>query len=358
VVVLVAASGATATTPRARSTARAADPIAGARFFVDPDSPSAQASRAYAASNPRWSRLLRVIADEPGAHRFYMWNMGPDVAGSVARWLGQTQREQPGSTVMLSSYNLVHGPCGTTATPAMAALDDAFMRQMAAGIGSVHVVYFLELDSLITAGCLTPAQLAIRDQELRYAVAALESDPHVLVYLDGGAADAVGARRMAALLRGSGVQQAQGFFLNSTHFDWTSTEIHYGQRLSRMLGGAHFIVNTGENGRGPLRPVDRVRDGNEVLCNPPGRGLGPLSMTGDVAQPTGYADLDGLLWYTNPGGSGGACRPGAPPTGTFWPAYAVALARNRVQTIGGPRVSLIRAPLVQRGRFAAPSASL
>jgi endoglucanase len=315
--------------------------IAGAKLFVDPQSPAAQAE-AHSAGAAH--TLLGEVAGEPGAHRFYMWNLGANVAGQVAHWLQATQLQQPGTTVMLSSYNLVHGSCGYTATPAMEARYDAYMHQLAAGIGNYHVIYFLEFDSLITTPCLTRQQLAIREAELRDAVSILEADPHVLVYLDGGAADAIPARRQAALLRASGVAQAQGFFLNSTHFDWTSKEIHYGQEISKMLGGAHFIVNTGENGRGPLAPRNRVKHGNEVLCNPPGRALGPLSVSQDVAQQTGYAGLDGLLWFSNPGGSGGQCVKGAPPAGTFWPAYAEMLARNWVNSITGPHFRLSRVP--------------
>lgn len=318
--------------------------LAGAKLYVDPQSSAALAQQQYESSNPQWASLLGDIAAEPAAHRFYMWNMGSTVEGQVAHWLEGTQIQQPGTTVLLSTYSLVHSQCGYTATPAMEARYDDFIQKVAEGIGNFHVVFFLELDSLITAPCLNRQQLAIRDAELRYAVSALEADPHVLVYLDGGAADAVGARRDAQLLRGAGVAMAQGFFLNSTHFDWTTTELHYGQRISQMLGGAHFIVNTGENGRGPLRPRNLVRDGNEVLCNPPGRGLGPLSVTDDVAQQTPFADDDGLLWFSNPGFSGGACRPGAPPTAVYWPAYAVMLARNWVDKVTGPSFSLFETP--------------
>jgi endoglucanase len=323
------------------------NPIAGTTFYVDPNSDVAQAQRHYQHSNPAWSALLGEIASEPDAHRFYMWNMGNHVAGRVAHYLEQTQLEQPGTTVMLSTYSLVHKHCGYTATAKIEQRYDRFIDAVAHGIGNFHVVFFLELDSLITAPCLTHRQLAIRDAELRYAISALNADPHVLVYLDGGAADAASARRQARYLLGAGVRQAAGFFLNSTHFDWTSTELHYGQRISHLTGGSHFIVNTGENGRGPLVPANRVRSGNEVLCNPPGRGLGPLSLSGDVAQQTDYAGADGLLWFSNPGGCGGPCRPGAPPNGVFWPAYAVMLARNWVNQVNGPRVSLLASPFAR-----------
>ena len=321
--------------------------LAGTRFFIDHDSSAALAAHRFARSDPSWSAALNVIAGEPGAHRFYMWNIGRNVAGRVAHYLEGTQEQQPGTTVMLSTYSLIHHRCGWTATPRIQTRYDNFIRGVAQGIGNFHVVFFLELDSLIAAPCLNHRQLAIRDAELKYAISVLEADPHILVYLDGGAADAERARRMARLLLGAGVQQAQGFFLNSTHFDWTTRELRYGQTISRLTGGAHFIINTGENGRGPLVPHNRVQHGNEVLCNPPGRGLGPLSLVNDVAQQTDYASDDGMLWFSNPGGSGGACQPGAPATGVFWPKYAVMLVHNWVNYVNGPRETLLASPFAK-----------
>jgi endoglucanase len=144
-----------------------------------------------------------------------------------------------------------------------------------------------------------------------------------VTYLDAGAADALSARQAAGLLRRAGVAQIQGFFLNSTHFDWTSREIRYGEAISRMTGGKHFIVNTAENGQGPLVPRNRVKHGNEVLCDPAGRGLGPLPTAS-----THYPNVDAFAWIANPGFSGGRCRPGAPATGVFWPQLAIELVRN------------------------------
>jgi endoglucanase len=335
------------TNPLAVPAPDAGNPLVGTKFYVDPDSGAAKAQAQDRHSNPRMAALLGVLASEPGAHRFYMWNMGANVSGQVSHYLEGTQIQQPGTTVMLSTYTLVHDHCGYTATPALAARYEDFMHQIAEGIGNFHVAFFLELDSLITAPCLTHQQLAIREAELRYAVSALEADPHVVVYLDAGAADAVHYRQMAAWLRASGVAQAQGFFLNSTHFDWTSSEIHYGQQISRLTAGAHFVVNTGSNGKGPLVPRHRVGHGNEVLCNPAGRGLGPLSVSDDVAQRTAYAATDGLLWFSNPGGSGGQCVKGAPPTGVFWPARAAELARNWVNRVTGPNFNLLESPFAR-----------
>jgi len=196
------------------------------------------------------------------------------------------------------------------------------VTNFARGIGDYRAIVFLEVDSLITVNCLSHHGLQVRLQELHDAFDALSQDPRVVVYTDAGAADALNAARAARLLRRAGIGEIQGFFLNATHFDWTRKEIRYGEQISRMTGGKHFVVNTAMNGRGPLIPRDRVRDGNEDLCSPPGRGLGPLP-TFD----TGFPRVDAFAWIAYPGRSGG-CGKGAPPTGRFWVARALSLVRH------------------------------
>jgi endoglucanase len=154
---------------------------------------------------------------------------------------------------------------------------------------------------------LRPARLPLSGAPLLYYVH--ENDGAISITIER-------SRRRAAA-------QIQGFFLNSTHYDWTSHEIRYGEQISRLTGGKHLVVNTGTNGQGPLIPADRAVDGNEVLCNPPGRGLGPLPSTN-----TGYRNVDAFAWTSNPGQSTGVCGAGAPPTGEFWPAYGVTLVET------------------------------
>lgn len=292
------------------------NPLAGAAFYVDHGSAAALAAR----SNP----LLNVIAEEPGTMRFgtFSW---PNAETAVRDYLSQAARQEPGTVPMISTYRVVDGHCGHWADPpADQRSYHRWISHFARGIGKHRAVLFLEMDALITAPCLSPRGVSIRMHELRDAISVLNHRcSHLVIYLDGGAADALSAGHTASLLRRAGVARIQGFFLNSTHFDWTSKEIRYGERISRIIGGKHFVVNTGENGQGPLIPPDRVHQGNEVLCNPPGRGLGPKP-TSD----TGYPNVDAFAWTSNPGESGGACVPGAPPTGAYWPAYALMLVRN------------------------------
>ena len=318
------------------------NPLAGADFYVAGNrSPAGQAAPRYRHSDPVAYRDLEYLAQQPGVHRFFYWNTPGWPAHTVARYLESVENRQPDSVVQLSTYSLVHNhECGAnTTSPAFFHRYERWVRGLARGIGNFHVVMFFELDGIITTQCMArhPDRLRARLAEIRDGIATLEQLPHTAVYIDAGAADAISAPRTATLLRRAGVKDAQGFFVNSTHFDWTTKEVAYGQKISRLLGGMHFVVNTGENGRGPLVPPVRVHVGNELLCNPPGRGLGPMSTQ------TGYRDVDGFLWFTNPGGSAGDtadCGHGAPPTGVFWPARAVQLVQDADFRISGPKEHL------------------
>ncbi len=314
------------------------NPLDGARFYVDRwGSPAGKAELALQNTNPRWAGALSVIAQQPWTFRFGAWD-GPDPSEHVFGLLQKYFLADPGAVPMLATYRLVDGQCargGVADTPAQVAAYERWISGLAYGIGNFRAVLFLEMDSIITAPCLHPHALAVRLAELRYAITALERDPHLVVYLDGGAADAAKWQNTAQLLNGAGVHQAQGFFLNSTHFDWTTREIGFGQKIGGALGGVHFVVNTGENGQGPLVPSDPGKNGAEVLCNPPGRGLGPLP-TGQ----TGFKWVDGFAWTSNPGESGGRCN-GAPAT-DYWPAYAVGLVEHANFGVTGPGERYLR----------------
>jgi endoglucanase len=308
-------------------TPTAGNPLAGARFFVDPQSPAANAAK----GNP----AINVIASQPGTTRFGVFSYGspyvPNIGIAVSRYLTRAASTSPGTVPLLATYTLVHGVHGNGDTPAQVAAYQSFITGFAQGIGSSRAVLFLEEDSLITMPSLNARGQQTRINELSYAISTLTANcPRLVIYLDSGAADALPARTAAGFLNRAGIAKIQGFFLNATHFDWTSKEIKYGKQISAMTGGKHFVVNTGTNGQGPLTPKNIVKSGNEVLCNPVGRGLGPKPTTR-----TGYPSVDMFAWTTNPGESGGQCHdqpgyelPGAPGTGVYWPKYALMLVKN------------------------------
>ena len=93
-----------------------------------------------------------------------------------------------------------------------------------------------------------------------------------------------------------GIQKVQGFMLNATHNDWTAANIRYGVELSRLVGGKHFIINTAENGRGPIHHILPNGRRQTVWCNAPNRGLGPAPTTS-----TSHPLADAYLWVNRPG---------------------------------------------------------
>ena len=97
--------------------------------------------------------------------------------------------------------------------------------------------------------------------------------------------------------------------------------------------------------RGPALNPHPVTQGIENLCNPPGRGLGPMDTTN-----TGYRLADAFLWTHPPGNSSG-CG-GGRPAGTFWPARAIGLAARANAARLGPR--LPSRPYSDRAAAAAP----
>lgn len=315
------------------------NPLQYANWYIfGADSAASLAAEHYKNSNPAWSEAFHVLADTPGSGsvRFWMWNQpASKIAGTVEKWLADAEQSQPGTTVQMTSYNLVHGNISPSAIKNRY---EAWISQLASGIGNSRVVFYLEEDALITMPRVSPAQRSVREAEIAFAVKALEQDPHVVVYIDAGASDTlITPKQYAEMLKASDVAEAQGFSVNSTHNEWVTTEMHFGQKVSSYLGGAHFVVQSGTAGRGPALNPHPKTQGIENLCNPPGLGLGPLTWN------TGYKSVDGLMWYANVGFTANiACHDGEPGLTKFWAPYAYQIIKRRVNTVTGPHVPLIR----------------
>jgi endoglucanase len=302
-------------------------PLAGARFFTDPGGNLAgTVIQQIRHRRPDAATALQTIADQPETKRFGTWDGDP--VRRLTQYLARADAQQPGSMPLVGTYRLEHKSCGgsSDSPEAVRRYKDWYAR-FAHGIGSHRAVVFLEIDALMTAGCLSRHGLAVRVDELRSAIGSLASAPNALVYVDGAAADVGNPRFYARVLRRIGVGRIEGVFTNGTHQDWTSKEIAYGETLARKLPGLRYVVNTATNGRGPLRPRNRVANGNTIHCNAPGRGLGPVPTTAVQAR---YPHLDAFAWVGQPGRSAGACSatPNPPPSGTFWVDYALSLIAN------------------------------
>jgi endoglucanase len=279
--------------------------------------------------------LLSKIAAQPESQRISIYSEG----GGPGAIFGQTQKifchnltADPGSIPVFTTYFL-HPAVGGCATPSqLNAAGPDFRRrvdEMAAATGNRPAVYLLEIDGVGSSRCMQKTgALGIWEADLRYEAQKMGSLPHTVVYLEGGYSDANPPGYTARVLNAAGVRQIRGFYTNDTHINWTIDEIRWAEKVSRMTDGANFIVNTAQNGHGPLRPRNRAENGNEVLCNPPGRGLGPPPTT-----TTGFAHADAFLWTGPPGNSSGHCNGGS-DAGTFWAARAISLAAHAQDKLG------------------------
>ncbi len=295
-----------------------ADPLAGQTLYVDPNSPAAvEARQLQAQGDSHDAQLLGRIAAEPTATWF------ADSSSSVQTHASALVAAAGTQTPVVVAYDIPERDCagGYSAggAPSPAAYGE-WVAQLAAGLGAHSAVVILEPDALPDAlsGCLGAGGAQARLALLAQAVGVLRHDPRAAVYIDAGNSAWISQlHRLAAALSAAGIAHAAGFALNVANFQTTAASVAYGRRLSRLLHGAHFVVDTGRNGNGPdTNPADAPN-----WCNPPGRALGraPSTVTG---QPL----VDAYLWVKAPGESDGSCRAGAPPAGQWWSQYALQLA--------------------------------
>ncbi len=352
-----------------------ADPLTGAQFFIDGPAHGAAAGAIASlvglnpkniASDESWGEflqklqsgpiaaklgknpglahkveLLEKIAAEPEANRFSLYSAGGGpgkVYGQVHKIFCQNMAADPGSIPVFTTFFLYQaGYCETKGQ--ILARRGTFRRQideMASGIDRHPAVMLLELDAIGASACMRhTGALPYWEADIRYEVDRIAALPHTVVYVEGGYADGNSPSYTAAVLKAVDVGKIRGFFTNDTHESWTSNEVRWGQQVSRLTGGTHFIINTATNGRGPLVPRNRVRYGNEVLCNPPGRGVGPLPTTTAIDPRTHkvISHVDAFMWTAPPGNSSGSCN-GGPAAGTFWPAKAIGLSARANGQLG------------------------
>jgi endoglucanase len=273
------------------------NPLAGLRFYVDQDSSSMEEYRALQRSGQQ-SRadLVWRIAREPKAvwvGRF----TSPNFHVKVRRIFENAHAQ--GAVPILTVLRAQSTRCSPTydgGGPAEDARTRAWYEDLARAIGFDRVVIAFEPDSLGTIDCHARSRRDDRYRLLRYGIDQLSQNPNATIYIEAGASDWEGASRMARKLRRVGVAKVRGFMLNATHYDWTRANVAYGLKLSRLVGGKHFIINTAENGRGPIHK--RLANGRRltVWCNPPRRGLGPAPTTN-----TSNSRVDAYLWVNRPG---------------------------------------------------------
>jgi endoglucanase len=357
------------------------DGLAGSDLYVNPWSTTLEAAQGLSGQARADAQLLGSI---PSAEWFTQGS--PDeVRVRADEYV--TAAAASGAMPVLVAYNLPFRDCSQYSAGGAfdTAAYQAWIDGLAAGIGDRPATVILEPDGLgiipwytTIDGALEwcrPAELnpataaSDRFEQLNYAVDALAALPATAVYLDGTHSSWLNVGDITDRLLKAGVQEADGFFLNASNYNYTANLTAYGtwissclayiaqinadgfgecgnqywnggpandwtgvtmsafgewsagnpdpaldtagvdSRYELILGGVepstHFVIDTSRNGRGPWQAPSGVYSDPEDWCNPPGRGLGVLPTTD-----TGNELVDAHLWIKVPGESDGKCYRG------------------------------------------------
>ena len=288
------------------------------------------ALRAGRSSNA--AKILR-LAETPQFRWWGRWEQ--PIVGKLTGTFALMDQQVPGLVPLIAVFGHEGSGCGPHYTGGGAAEDARYrrwVRGVAQGIGNREAVIAFEPDSIGTVDCLARSRRSARLRTLAYGVRVLSQLPRATIYIDAGASDWLTARTAVSRLKAVGVRRVRGFMLNATHQTTTGSNIRYGLRVSRALGGKHFIINTSHNGNGPDgRLPYRTR-----WCNPPNAAAGALPTTGPLtgrSTPTCGSSARGSR--TAPaaaarrladGGRGAPCRWSSGPAGggTEPPGYGPA----------------------------------
>lgn len=287
------------------------NPFAGSTFYVNPNSNAKRQADLWRNSRPADAAMMDKIAANPDAKWVGNWNS--NIQADVKAYVDEATSK--GGMPVLIAYNIPGRDCGHYSAGGAANAENykTWIRGLADGIGNRKAAVILEPDALAGITCLDSQGQASRNALIKDAISVLKAKGNVAVYVDAGHSNWIGVDEMAARLKNAGIENAHGFALNVSNYNVTSDQITYGTKLSGLLGGKHFVVDTSRNGQGPL--------GSE-WCNPAGRGLGIRATTN-----TGNPLVDAYMWLKNPGESDGTCN-GGPSAGVWWPEYALGLAQK------------------------------
>jgi endoglucanase len=303
-------SGSDPGSPDASRDAQAVNPYAGKELFADPSSKAAQAAaQAKADGDTDSADVFTRLAGTPQGiwltpEEYPAGSVGPFVAQAVAA------ADKAGQVPTFVVYGVPDRDCTGQHSAGGLPADQygAWVGEIAdaAGTGD-DVAAVVEPDGLSSL-----LECGDRDQRVGLIADAAHrlDDAGVTTYIDGGHSHWNEPAELAPLLEDAGVADVRGFSSNVSNFQSNEDEQAYGEELSALLDGAHYIVDTGRNGFGATKD----------WCNPPGRAFG-----NDPGAATGMGHLDAYVWVKPPGESDGECG-GGPPAGQFWADRALELA--------------------------------
>ena len=284
----------------------ATNSLAGRSFYLGSHNPAAATADAWRTSRPADAAYMDTVAAPAKGIWLVMGisNISSYVSSNTAAAVAQEKLP------IFVLYGMPSAGCGGVGS---AAANNylSWVDKIDAAI-SGDVVIIVEPDELPLDQCGGSAETG-REQILKSAVSAL-AGPGRYMYIDAGHGSWVNASTMKQRLERVGVEMTQGFSLNVSNYTTTAVNTAYGNNLSALLGGAHFVIDTSRNGIGP--------DPTYEWCNAPDRALGELPQTYGAGS-----KLNATMWVKYPGESDGSCN-GGPGEGQWWAEYALDLAQN------------------------------
>lgn len=223
------------------------NPFQGEQYYAN-HGRAKQQVEAWRDTRPDDARQLEKIArSNPVVQYFSTWAN----RGHVGNYVSTVTAA--GKLPVIGVYAVPNRDCGGYSAGGFTdpAQYRAWIDQVAAGIGSRKAVVIMEPDAVAGWDCLSAAQREERISLLKYAIQKLKSNPKTYAYVDAGHPKWHTAEDTASRLLKVDIALADGFTLNHSNFFRTADNVAYGKKVSALIGGKHFVVDTSRNGLGP-----------------------------------------------------------------------------------------------------------
>jgi endoglucanase len=286
------------------------NPLAGAKFFVNPYSQAANALSQYPQGSADWKRL-KIIADQSVPNWLGDWNTLSQIKDIISANLKRANAA--GQMPIFTIYAIPNRDCGSQSAggyPDKSAYM-TFINTVITALGTQKTVLIYEPDALpmmAKGNCATPGRTDI----MKSALTALTAKSNLYVYVDAGHSHFAKAEDLKPLISQIDPNgKVRGFSLNISNFRTTATEAAFCKTLS---AAKPCVIDTSRNGNGPAP--------NDEWCNPTGRAIGAFP-----SPNTGDSRIDAFLWIKAPGSSDGKCN-GGPAAGVYVPEFGIEMVRN------------------------------
>lgn len=216
-----------------------------------------QAWPPYQSATGHRKKLLAKIALRPKAKWYGAWISPQDIGAKVRDYIKTSLAGHPRALVQMTIFRVQPWEQEATKrlpTKAEKASYRRWIDNCARALGRAHVALVLQPDGPFANEA--PHHSLVYSHLVRYAAKQFSAQPNTSVYIEAGSADWTrgNIRPAMKLLTNGGIGYARGFALNATHYDATTSEIHFGTRIVHALAargyhGKHFVIDTAENGR-------------------------------------------------------------------------------------------------------------